>query len=256
MNGEQNIYAYALEAPRIPFLPNDLNTWFVQLESSMAMRGIANHLRRFHFCISHLPGHIIPEIRDMAEDPPTSNAYELLKEVIMARTAVSEQKKIQQLLNMETLGDRKPSQFLRHIRSLAGDTNDSIVRHIFLQRMPANIQPILATLDRDATLDKIAEVADQILEQTPAYNPTIASTTMQENAELKKMVTLLSQQMAEMNERLNNLSIRQPRASSSHRSRRRSRSNSPTRFCWYHHRYKNNARKCIKPCAFKSKDLN
>ena len=50
----------------------------------------------------------------------------MLKEEILARMALSERRKIQQLLNTETLGDRKSSQLLRLMCSLAGDTNDRI----------------------------------------------------------------------------------------------------------------------------------
>ena len=97
--------------------------------------------------------------------------------------ALSKRRKIQRLLNTETLGDRKPSQLLRYMRSLAGDTNDNIIRHIFfLQRMPPIIQTIQATIDKDVTLDKAAEVADQIMEYSFVYTTMTSSTTVQENS--------------------------------------------------------------------------
>ena len=60
-----------------------------------------------------------------------------------------------------------------------------IVRHVFPQRMPQTIQPILATVAKDATSDKIAEVADQIMEHTSVNTSIVLSTTVQENNELK-----------------------------------------------------------------------
>ena len=69
--------------------------------------------------------------------------------------------------------DRQPPQLLRYMRSLAGDRNDNIVRHIFLQRMLQTIQTILAIVDNDASLDKIVEVAHQIMEHTSIHK-TIA----------------------------------------------------------------------------------
>ena len=51
----------------------------------------------------------------------------MLKEVIFARMALSERRKNQQLLNIEMRDDHRLSQLLR---SLAGDTNDNIVRHV------------------------------------------------------------------------------------------------------------------------------
>ena len=254
MNTESNgFFSVSAFDTKLPFLPNDIQSWFVQLESMMAMRGLVCQKKKFHFCIGNLPGHIIPEIKDLAESPPESNPYDMLKEVVITRMAVSEQRKIQQLLNTETLGDRRPSQLLRHMRNLAGNTNDNIVRHIFVKRMPQNIQPILATLDKDASLDKIAEVADQILDQTQQSHPTIAASTVHENMELKKMVLTLTQQMETMSKRLDSLSIRNPRGRSSSRKRAnsRSRSNSPSPYCWYHHRFRERARKCVQPCSYK-----
>ena len=165
--------------------------------------------------------------------------------------ALSERLKIQQLLNTETLGNHKPSQLLWHMYLLAGYTNDNIVKHIFLQRMP---QPILATVDKDATLDKITEVADQIMEHTSVHTTIASSTTIQENNELKKKVALLTQQMEAMNKHLNTLTTchRHGRSFNKNRySKFRSCSNSPSFYCWYHNCFQENARKFIQPCAFK-----
>ena len=61
------------------------------------------------------------------------------------------------------------------------------------------IQPILATVNKDATLDKITEVADQIMEHISVDTTIASSTAVQENNELKKMVALLMQQMEAKN---------------------------------------------------------
>ena len=80
----------------------------------MKLHGLNSQIKKFHFCIGNLPGHIIPEIMDLVENQPASNAYDMLIEVIPARMALSERWKIQELLITETLGDRKPSQLLQH----------------------------------------------------------------------------------------------------------------------------------------------
>ena len=42
------------------------------------------------------------------------------------------------------MDDRKPSQFLRHLKSLAADVPDDFLRSIWSSRLPTHIQIILA----------------------------------------------------------------------------------------------------------------
>ena len=93
-------------------MPNDIISWLVQLHTNMVMRALNSQIKKLHFCIGNLPSHIIPEISDLAETPPASNVYKNLKKIIHTRMRLSERRKIQQLLNTETLGDC----------SVAGDT--------------------------------------------------------------------------------------------------------------------------------------
>jgi len=51
---------------------------------------------------------------------------------------------VRQLLTHEEIGDRKPSQFLRRLRSLAPNVPDDFLRSIWFSRMPPHIQTILA----------------------------------------------------------------------------------------------------------------
>jgi hypothetical protein len=46
------------------------------------------------------------------------------------------------------MGDRKPSQFLRHLRCLAPDVSDSLIRSIWTSRLPSYLQtPLLCLID-------------------------------------------------------------------------------------------------------------
>ena len=101
--------------------------------------------------------------------------YEKLKHQLIARIADSEHQKLRQLLTAEELGDRKPSQLLRKMLLLLGDKakmiDSSLLRELFLQRLPTNMQMILASAD-SMTLDKLAETADRIMD---VATPTISS---------------------------------------------------------------------------------
>jgi hypothetical protein len=72
------------------------------------------------------------------------------------------------------MGDRKPSQFLRYLRSLAPDIPNDYLRILWTSRLPTNIRTILAGLP-EVELEAAALCADRIVETTSA--PTVASTS-------------------------------------------------------------------------------
>ncbi|CAH2062404.1 unnamed protein product, partial [Iphiclides podalirius] len=100
-----------------------------------------------------------------------------------------------QLLSSEELGDRKPSQFLRHLRSLGGnDIPDDFLRSLWSYRLPNYIQAIIATQDH-SSLDEVAQLADKIVEvtpQTPLQQVAATSTPLEE---LHKKIDMLTQRL-------------------------------------------------------------
>jgi hypothetical protein len=64
------------------------------------------------------------------------------------------------------MGDGKPSQFLRHHRSLVPDLPDYFQRTIWTSRLSANVQATLAC-HPDVELDTAADCADRIMETVP-----------------------------------------------------------------------------------------
>ncbi|GFY42299.1 uncharacterized protein TNIN_214911 [Trichonephila inaurata madagascariensis] len=60
------------------------------------------------------------------------------------------------------LGDRRPSDLLRQMKSLAGSSiSDELIKSLWLQRLPQQTQAIFST-SKD-TLNNIAEMADKII---------------------------------------------------------------------------------------------
>ena len=122
----------------------------------------------FDYIIASLSPEVATEVRDLILQPPPEEPYNRLKEQLIKRTGVSEQRRLQQLLSSEELGDRKPTQLLRRMQQLLGDRsgiNDgSFFRELFLQRLPTNVRMVLASTNNSVPLDELAQLADKIVE--------------------------------------------------------------------------------------------
>lgn len=208
------------------------------------------------------------EVRDILTKPPSTGKYEKLKTELILRLSATQDQKTRQLLEHEEIGDRKPTQFLRHLRALAGTVvPDSVLKPLWLTRLPASTQAILATQQK-ADLDALAVLADAVLEANP--RPHVAETAVATNAMEAMMERLTILMTAKMGEIANTLrqevaaitedrrdyrSSRSDSRSSPHpRSRSRSASRHQDGVCWYHRRFGDQASKCTSPCQYKLKN--
>ncbi|XP_050508045.1 uncharacterized protein LOC126885507 [Diabrotica virgifera virgifera] len=237
-----------------PFWPNDPEIWFLQVENQFTLANIKSDATKFNYIVANLDTAYILEVRDIIVSPPATERYAKLKSELIKRLSASQKQKIKRLLEHEELGDRRPSQFLRHLQSLAGTTvPDNIVRSLWLGRLPASTQAILATQAK-AGLDAVAELADTISE---AIAPR-AQISEASNA-LESAIEKMTAELAEMKIQLSSLSNAQAQANTYRRNRSNSRGRPYPRdrscsrernsdICWYHYRFGDQAQKCSPPC--------
>jgi len=83
-------------------------------------------------------------VEDIINSPPEQEPYDRLKAQLVRRMSTSRQQRVRQLLSHEEMGDRKPSKFLRHLKSLAPDVPDDFLRTIWASRLPPYVQAIFA----------------------------------------------------------------------------------------------------------------
>ena len=182
-----------------PFWPADPQVWFAQVEVQFSTRGVTSQRTMFDYIVASLSPEFATEVCDLILKPPTENSYDKLKEQLIKRTAASEQRRLQQLFNSEELGDRKPTQLLRRMQQLLGDTpgitDGSFIRELFLQRLPANIRMVLASTSDSVLLDDLAQLADKIVEvSAPQSVSTVRSSNLSDEVEkLKGQLTNLTQ---------------------------------------------------------------
>ncbi|XP_046976336.1 uncharacterized protein LOC124542427 [Vanessa cardui] len=129
-----------------PFSPEDPEILFALLEGQFENFNITDDKVMFNNVISNLDIQHAKSVKDIIINPPSANRYEKIKNEPIRRLSASHELKIKQLLTHEELGDRKPSQFLRHLQDLTGPSVPAdFIRTIWSNRLPNNIQTVLAS---------------------------------------------------------------------------------------------------------------
>ncbi|XP_046396853.1 uncharacterized protein LOC124163805 [Ischnura elegans] len=238
-----------------PFWPDKPALWFDQMESQFSLAGVKNDITMYNHVISHLDHRYAAEVEDIIINPPATGRYERIKSELIRRLSISREQRVRQLMMHEEMGDRKPSQFLRYLKSLAGsEVSDDFMRSLWSNRLPSHIQVIIAS-QTTTTLNEVAELADNINEIVP--QPRVATIGAADTS-------AIMQRLDELTAKVSSLSADRQRGRSPSRSRFRNERERPPRrsspypwsndtandHCWYHRRFGTEAKRCTAPCTF------
>ncbi|XP_075539805.1 uncharacterized protein LOC142574649 [Dermacentor variabilis] len=273
---QQNVSAVSIRLP--PYWDRNPAVWFLQAESQFILSGVHTEQRKYHLVVSALSPTAAEEVADLLSGPPLATSYSDIKAALLERTTTSQRARMQQLLSAENLRNRRPSQLLRRMRQLmSGNTtvsDDRLLRELFMQRLPiaqyrpdsskllpVNVQMLLATATV-MDLNSLASLADKVMEVvTPAVcNVTPSSTTVSSVPQTLSSAASPIDMLCNRLEQLVSAAERHRtspchgRYRSSSRSRctreERSRSQTPPRVCFYHRRFGQEVRRCLRPCAW------
>ncbi|KAL4703819.1 hypothetical protein ACJJTC_010672 [Scirpophaga incertulas] len=221
-----------------PFCKDRPSLWFSSLEAQFHINGITQEVTKYHFAISHLDMECIREVEDIIIQPPQTEPYSKLKNAIISRFSESYEEKVRRLLESEPIGDRKPSSFLRHLRSLAGPCfPEQLLKTIWLNRLPRHVQLILASR-KEQTLEDLWDLADQLMEitsHTPPAPVTFEVSSSQAAAPTAADFQDLNRKVEELTRAVAALTAAGPSGGAHHfhchgTSRRRNRSHSQLSF--------------------------
>ncbi|KAJ8729839.1 hypothetical protein PYW07_016877 [Mythimna separata] len=250
----QDVFRVGVRVP--PFWPEKPAIWFAQIEGQFAISNITADTTKFYYVVSHLDPRYAAEVEDVIVNPPAADRYSRLKTELIKRLSESSEKKVHQLLTHAELGDRKPSQFLRHLQHLAGPTvPDEFLRTIWSSRLPSNIQSIIAS-QATSPLNVLADLADRIHDVVPRGHEVAAtSATPSDLFTMNKQMVELTKQVEILTQKVNDLSrISRSKSRNDRSSSRVNRSHSRKKIhptCWYHFKFGEKATKCEEPCDFK-----
>ena len=167
----------ALQVSRVtvrvpPFWKANPRLWFQQLDSQFHNAGITNDVTKYHTLVGAVESDVLACVSDIILQPPTQDLYATLRRRLEDHYSESEEKRLRKLLSDLELDDRRPSQLLREMRDLSGGmVSDALLKSLWLQRLPTQIQAILSASTHD--LNHLTTMADKINEVLSVSPPTI-----------------------------------------------------------------------------------
>lgn len=252
-----------------PFWPNNPELWFLQLEDQWYGDDTITDKVKATTVLRSLSCTEMEEITDVLRSAQNGNRYEQLKKALITRFTSSQTQRMRQLLEGEAIGDRTPSQFLRHLQRLAGNNaSDEMLTAILMKQLPTSTQAVLSILKHD-TPEQLAEAADKAQEVWATNHCSAVQATQPTPVrdELQPLVEKLIQEIRGL--RADLATSRRHRSQSRHRSANSSRREpsrqtaaQPTahpdthRLCYYHARFGAASTRCAGRCSYQAGNAN
>ena len=166
------VSATAVKLP--PFWSGNPEVWFKQVESNFATRKITTEQTKFDYVIQALDNSTAEKVQAVILSPP-EEPYNTIKASLIKIFGKTQAQKDQDVLNINGLGDKKPSELLQHIHNLNADPA-TLVKAFFLAQLPPEVRQILALSDKTDIKD-LAQEADRIMEVSQLANNSQVNAT-------------------------------------------------------------------------------
>ena len=113
------------------------------------------------YVIQALDNNTAERVQNIILEPP-ENPYDAIKAALIKAFGRTQMEKDQELLNLNGLGDKKPSELLQHMKNLNADPN-TLFKALFLTQLSPDVRRILAASSK-TDIDELATEADRIAE--------------------------------------------------------------------------------------------
>jgi hypothetical protein len=127
------------------------------------MRRIYDEWDRYDHVLSSLSKDSLRLIMDLITSPPEDEPYSELKARLLSSHQLTDYQRIEKLLSMESLGDRRPSELLAHMLEMcpAGEERSKFFAFHYLHRLPQELRIMLGEDDHQ-DVQTLASKADKL----------------------------------------------------------------------------------------------
>jgi hypothetical protein len=147
-----------------PFWAEDPVSWFRLAEGQFALHNVADPVARYYHVLSSLSQDAVRLVRHVLHQETGPDSYGNLRTSLLASHSLSNYQKMERMMKLPPLGDRKPSVMLAEMLEYCptGESTTAVFAYLFLQRLPREIRVLLSE-DDPADVRAIADKADRLI---------------------------------------------------------------------------------------------
>jgi hypothetical protein len=176
-----------------PFWPEDPASWFRLAKGQFALCNVIDPVTRYYHVLAALSVDSVRLMRHVLHDDTGPESYEQLRASLLASHSLSNYQKMERMMRLPPLGDRKPSVMLAEMLEFcpAGESTTAVFAFLYLQRLPREIRVLLSE-DDPANMRAIAEKADRLIAMhVPQSHDACAAVTAEDSCAKAGVVAAL-----------------------------------------------------------------
>ncbi len=146
---------------------------------------MADSITHYYQVLAALSADSVCLVRHVLHGETGPDSYDQLRASLMASHSLSNYQKMERMMRLPPLGDRKPSVLLAEMLEFcpAGESSTAVFAFLFLQRLPREIRVLLSE-DNPADMRAIANKADRLIAMhVPQSHDTCAAVAADDRLE-------------------------------------------------------------------------
>jgi hypothetical protein len=231
-----------------PFWPNSPAAWFRSAEAQFVIKRVTSAIEKYYLVLGALGEAQVDLINNIMDEEPNDEPYQKMKEALVASHTLTPFQMVDQIVNMEPLGGRKPTELLAAMLRFRPKEDHHFFAYHFLQRMPREVRVLLA---RDCSKDirALAEKADELMS---LHLPQQHDVTAVAAVDTEQSTAAGDEDFAAAVQKGGNK--RQPKNKWQKKNREKQQEEFKSPLCSYHVRYGDKAHRCVEPCVWISEN--
>jgi hypothetical protein len=176
-----------------PFWTEDPVSWFRLAEGQFTLRNIQDPVARYYHVLSALSQDAVRLVCHVLHEDTGPTSYDNLRTSLLSSHSLSNYQKMERMMRLPPLGDRKPSVMLAEMLEYCpvGESATAVFAYLFLQRLPREIRVLLSE-DNPADMRAIADKANRLIAMhVPQTHDTCATVSAAEEQQDSDLVAAM-----------------------------------------------------------------